>query len=71
MRAGTHFCSLQRPGGVGGSGQEETGLLNDQGDKKYKLVFHNASFKEKVLKYGTPKPRKFEVRNKNMHPEPS
>ena len=25
-------------------------------EKKYKLVFHNGSFKKKVLKYGTPKP---------------
>ena len=25
--------------------------------KKYKLLFHNGSFKKKVLKYGTPKPR--------------
>ena len=24
---------------------------------KYKLVFHKGSFKKKVLKYGTPKPR--------------
>ena len=23
----------------------------------YKLLFHNGSFKKKVLKYGTPKPR--------------
>ena len=33
------------------------GLLSNQGEKKYKLVFHNGSFKKKVLKYGTPKPR--------------
>ena len=24
--------------------------------KKYKLLFHNGSFKKKALKYGTPKP---------------
>ena len=27
------------------------------GRKKYKLLFHHGSFKKKVLKYGTPKPR--------------
>ena len=32
------------------------GLLSNQA-KKYKLVFHNGSFKKKALKYGTPKPR--------------
>ena len=26
------------------------------GGTKYKLFFHNGSFKKKVLKYGTPKP---------------
>ena len=35
--------------------QRFTGLLSNQG-KKYKLLFHNGSFKKKVLKYGTPKP---------------
>ena len=33
-----------------------SGLLSNQG-KKYKLLFHKGSFKKKVLKYGTPKPR--------------
>ena len=33
-----------------------TGLLSNQGEKKYKLVFHNGSFKKTVLKYGAPKP---------------
>ena len=33
-----------------------TGLLSNQGKKKYKLVFHAGSIKRKVLKYGTPKP---------------
>ena len=33
-----------------------TGLLSNQGAKKYKLLFHKGSFKKKILKYGTPKP---------------
>ena len=33
------------------------GLLSNQGEKKYKLLFHKGSFKKKVLKHGTPKPR--------------
>ena len=33
-----------------------SGLLSNQGEK-YKLLFHNGAFKEKVPKYGTPKPR--------------
>ena len=43
-----------------------TGLLSNQGEKSINLysimvplrktVFHNGSFKKKVLKYGTPKP---------------
>ena len=32
------------------------GLLSNQGEKLYKLFFHNGSIKKKVLKYGTPKP---------------
>ena len=32
-----------------------SGLLSNQ-EKKYKLLFHNGSFKKEVLKYGTPKP---------------
>ena len=35
---------------------ELTGLLSNQGEKKYTLLFHNGSFKKKVLKYGTPRP---------------
>ena len=50
---------------------EVSGLLSNQGEKRYKLLFHNGSFKrkkyklvfhngsfkrKKVLKYGTPKP---------------
>ena len=33
-----------------------TGLLSNQGEKRYALLLHNGSFKKKVLKYGTPKP---------------
>ena len=42
-----------------GLGFLDSGLLSIHGEKvkKYKLLFHNGSFKKKVLKYGTPKPR--------------
>ena len=33
-----------------------SGLLSNQGEKKYTLLFHNGSFKKKALKYGTPQP---------------
>ena len=33
------------------------GFLSNQGEKRYKLVFHNGYVKKKVLKYGTPKAR--------------
>ena len=33
-----------------------SGLLSNQGEIKYKLLFHKGSIKKKVLKYGTPKP---------------
>ena len=32
------------------------GLLSNQGEKSIHFFFHNGSFKEKVIKYGTPKP---------------
>ena len=37
-------------------GSTVPGLLSNQGEKRYKLLFHHGSFKKKVLKYGTPKP---------------
>ena len=40
----------------GFGGRVYTGLLSNQAEKKYKLVFHNGSLKKKVFKYGTPKP---------------
>ena len=33
-----------------------SGLLSNQGETKYTLLFHNGSFKKKALKYGTPQP---------------
>ena len=33
-----------------------TGLLNNQGEKSINFYFIMVPFKEKVLKYGTPKP---------------
>ena len=36
----------------------ETGLLSNQGEKSIHFYFINGSCKKKVLKYGTPKPRK-------------
>ena len=35
----------------------KTWAFKQPGRKKYKLLFHKGSFKKKVLKYGTPKPR--------------
>ena len=34
--------------------------FKNPGRKKYKLLFHSGSFKKKVLKYGTPKPSRFD-----------
>ena len=39
------------------------GRLSNQGEESINFVFHKGSFKKKVLKYGTPKPRSSE------HPE--
>ena len=37
---------------------EENWAFKYPARKKYKLLFHKGSSKKKVLKYGTPKPRK-------------
>ena len=38
--------------------QKETGLLSNQGEKSINFYFIRVPLRKKVLKYGTPKPRK-------------
>ena len=39
-------------------GDSETGLLSNQGEKSIHFYFIMVPLRKKVLKYGTPKPRK-------------
>ena len=56
-----YLCRITTP--------KNTGLLSNQGEKSINFYFIRVPLRKKVLKYGTPKPRKTSLNRGVLKPE--